>query len=839
MQTNHYLPRALPESLRGLATLALDLRWSWNHGVDAMWRQVAPKLWEATANPWLILETVSDQRLQALAADAGFIEKLQQQLDARETHFDEKSWFSETIDGDFSGYIAYFSMEFGICESLPIYSGGLGVLAGDYMKTACDLNVPLIGVGLLYQQGYFRQALNPSGEQIEFYPYNDPTMLPVVPLRDDNGEWVRVTIDLPGRPLRLRTWRGQVGRRTLLLLDSNDSLNDPGDRAITSELYGGGEEMRLQQEIVLGIGGWRLLEMLGIDCPVCHLNEGHAAFAILERARHFMQHSGQPFHVALRATRAGNLFTTHTPVAAGFDRFTPELFALYFREMAVEYAVDLDDLLALGRLNADDRSEPFNMACLAMRGAGAVNGVSRLHGDVSRRIFQPLFPHWPQAEVPVGYVTNGIHVPSWDSAAADALWSDACGKSRWRGTLESVEADLRQLSDEKLWHFRAEGRQRLIGFLRQRLVRQHCGRGAARARIREWGEILDPDALTLGFARRFAEYKRPNLLLHDTQRLVRLLTNRDRPVQLVIAGKAHPQDKVGKRMLRQWQDFLESNGMHKRVVFVEDYDLDVAAKLTQGVDVWINTPRRPWEASGTSGMKVLVNGGLNLSELDGWWAEAYAPKLGWALGDRLEHADISGWDAVEADQLYRLLEEEVIPCFYRRNENGLPSEWVSRMRESMACLTSRFSSNRMLREYTEDYYIPLATAYRRRSENPDVAVALEAWHTRLQQHWQRIHFGNVKSRQDASGHYFEVQVYLDEIALEAVKVELYADPIAGGEPLRQPLSRGAALAGTANAYVYTAIVPADRPASDYTPRIIAADPQASVPLEANLILWYR
>jgi starch phosphorylase len=312
----------------------LDLRWSWNHGADVLWRQVDPELWEATANPWLILETVSDSRLQALAADSGFIEKMHQQLDAREAHFDESSWFTEAFDGTFSGYVAYFSMEFGICESLPIYSGGLGVLAGDYLKTACDLKVPLIGVGLLYQQGYFRQSLNADGEQIEFYPYNDPTMLPAVPLRDDNGEWVRITLQLPGRPLRLRTWRAQVGRRTLMLLDSNDPLNDPGDRAITSELYGGGAEMRLQQEMVLGIGGWRLLELLGIDCPVCHLNEGHAAFAVLERARKFMQQSGESFHVALRATRAGNLFTTHTPVEAGFDRFAPDLFALYFHDYA-------------------------------------------------------------------------------------------------------------------------------------------------------------------------------------------------------------------------------------------------------------------------------------------------------------------------------------------------------------------------------------------------------------------------------------------------------------------------------------------------------------------------
>ena len=839
MQSEHYFPRVLPETLQGLATLALDLRWSWNHGADAMWCQVSPELWEGSANPWLILETVSDQRLSALATDAGFIKKLQQQLDAREAHFDEKSWFTETMGGGFSGHIAYFSMEFGICESLPIYSGGLGVLAGDYLKTACDLNVPLIGVGLLYQQGYFRQALNSDGEQIEFYPYNDPTMLPVVPLRDNDGEWVRVTLDLPGRSLRLRTWRGQVGRRTLLLLDSNDPLNDPGDRAITSELYGGGTEMRLQQEILLGIGGWRLLEMLGIDCPVCHLNEGHAAFAIFERARHYMLRSNQTFHVALRATRAGNLFTTHTPVNAGFDDFAPELFALYFQPMATECGVHLDDLLALGRLRADDQTEPFNMAYLAMRGAGAVNGVSRLHGEVSRRIFQPLFPRWPLDEVPVRHVTNSIHVPSWDSPAADALWTDACGKSRWRGTLDSVETDLRQLSDESLWRFRADGRQRLVKFLRLHLVRQHCGRGADQARIRECSGFLDPDALTLGFARRFAGYKRPNLLLHDSQRLVHLLTNRDRPVQLVFAGKAHPKDAEGKHMLRQWQDFLESHGVHDRVVFIEDYDLGVAEQLVQGVDVWINTPRRPWEASGTSGMKVLVNGGLNLSELDGWWAEAYAPELGWALGDGLEHDDIAGWDAAEALQLYRLLEDEIIPCFYQRNEQGLPTAWVSRIRESMGRLTAQFSSNRMLREYTEDYYMPLAQAFRQRSADPKVAAELEIWHCRIKQHWQRVHFGSVKSGQDGNGLHFEVQVYLDEMLPESVKVELYADPIVGGEPLRQPLVRGAMLTGTANAYVYTGSVSLTRPATDYTPRIVASHPLATIPLEADFILWYR
>ncbi len=847
MQPKHYLPRSVPDALRGLATLALDLRWSWNHGADALWKQVAPKLWESTANPWLILEMVSDQRLKTLATDSDFLKQLQQQLDAREAHFNKKSWFSEKINSAFSAHIAYFSMEFGICESLPIYSGGLGVLAGDYLKTACDLDVPIIGVGLLYQQGYFRQALNVDGEQIEFYPYNDPTMLPVIPLRNDEGEWVRITIELPGRSLHLRTWRGQVGRRSLFLLDSNDPLNNPGDRAITSELYGGGNEMRLQQEMVLGIGGWRLLETLNINCSVCHLNEGHAAFAILERTRYHMQRTNSTFQQALWATRAGNLFTTHTPVAAGFDQFPPPLFKQYLSKFASILNIDLHTLLSLGRVNADDESEAFNMAFLAMRGSGAINGVSQLHGEVSRQIFSPLFPHWPNNDVPVGYITNGIHVPSWDSAASDTLWTESCGKSRWRGSLESLESNLRQLPDENLWAFRSHGRQRLVTYLRRRQSQRQNGFGDTNKAHRDYNRILEPDALILGFARRFAEYKRPNLLLLDPQRLTRLLNNRDRPLQLVIAGKAHPQDKDGKKMIRHWHEFIENNDLWRQVIFVEDYDLQVAAQLTQGVDVWLNTPRRPWEASGTSGMKVLVNGGLNLSELDGWWAEAYEPGLGWALGDKYEHSDIETWDNIESNQLFQLLEDEIIPCFYQRDDLGIPRAWVNRMRESMAKLTPNYSSNRMLREYTEKFYVPLANAWQKRNTDSMIVNDLENWHSQLKKHWSRIHFGNVtwqhnsqKSiQQKKENWYIEVQVYLDDISPESVKVELYANAEGDGKDFCQSLNRGEALIGSVNAWVYHGDVPITRPLTDYTPRIIPTHPFASVPLEANMILWYR
>jgi starch phosphorylase len=439
--------------------------------------------------------------------------------------------------------------------------------------------------------------------------------------------------------------------------------------------------------------------------------------------------------------------------------------------------------------------------------------------------------------VPVGHVTNGVHVPSWDSAAADALWTGACGKSRWRGELETLEMDLRQVDDDALWRFRSDGRRRLVRFLRSRMLRQNRGRGVNNAQAREYIEQFDADALTLGFARRFTGYKRTNLLLHDPERLLRLLCDRDRPVQLVIAGKAHPRDIEGKRLLREWQDFLKRPEVQCRVVFVEDYDLQVAGQLTQGVDVWINTPRRPWEASGTSGMKVLVNGGLNLSELDGWWAEAFTPEVGWALGDGLEHADVAAWDRAEAEQLYQVLEDEVIPCFYRRDEGGLPRQWIGRMRESMARLTTRFSSNRMMREYVESYYLPMAAACHQR--DADVALALQEWHQQLSQHWPRIHFGNVTSSQAEAGYRFEVQVYLDELSADMVCVEIYAAPLEGGEPFRQALQRGALLAGATNAYVFQGIVPDNRPDSDYTPRIVPVHDRASVPLDANFILWYR
>jgi starch phosphorylase len=828
------------EGFASLAELALDMRWSWNHWADEVWRELDPELWEFTHNPWVVLQTVSRDRMESVSADPAFRKKVDALVQAKRQAAKAPAWFQQTYPQSPLTCVAYFSMEFMLSEALPIYSGGLGNVAGDQMKTTSDLGVPVIGVGLLYQQGYFRQVLDKDGAQQALFPYNDPGQLPITPLRQANGEWLRLEIALPGYSVWLRAWQVQVGRVQLYLLDSNDLANLPAHRGITSELYGGGPELRLKQELLLGIGGWRLLAALGIQPEVCHLNEGHAAFAVLERARSFMEETGQRFEVALAVTRAGNLFTTHTAVAAGFDRFAPALIEQYLGGYAEKkLGITLHDLLALGRQNPNDSSEPFNMAYLAIRGSGAVNGVSRLHGKVSRRIFTPLFPHWPVEEVPVGHVTNGVHMPSWDSAAADDLWTEACGKDRWVGTMETLEQDIRRIPDARLWQFRTAASKSLVEYARERLSRQLAASGALPEAVDQAKHLFDPKALTLGFARRFATYKRPNLLLHDPERLLRLLTDRERPVQLILAGKAHPADQAGQTLVREWTHFIRRPEARPHVIFLSDYDMLLTEHLVQGVDVWINTPRRPWEACGTSGMKVLVNGGINLSELDGWWAEAYTPELGWALGDGREHGDDPAWDAAEAEALYDLLEREVIPEFYTRNEQDIPTAWVARMRESMARLTPSFSANRTVREYTEQHYLPAASAYQERAAGKGaMGVQLVNWRRALEQNWSNLRFGDMKVATDGGNYVFEVQVYLGGLDPESVRVELYADGVNGGEPVRQEMKGVGQLAG-ANGAIYSTQVPTTRPATDYTARVIPQHGGVAVPLEAAQILWQR
>jgi starch phosphorylase len=833
-------PVAEVEAMGRLEDLALDLFWSWNHSADELWGQIDAELWALTHNPWVVLQTVSRRKLDRLLADPAFRARMDALSERRRQQLEAPAWFQQVHADAGLGVVAYFSLEFMLSEALPIYSGGLGNVAGDQLKAASDLGVPVVGVGLLYQQGYFRQIIDAAGNQHALNPFNDPTQLPIMPVRGADGEWLRLELELPGRKLWARVWQAGVGRARLYLLDSNDPANSPTERGIASELYGGGPELRLAQEMLLGIGGWRLLDKLGLQVDVCHLNEGHAALIVLERAHAYMQAHRCSFHEALAVTRAGNLFTTHTPVAAGFDRFDPALIRRYLGGYAAEaLRIDTDALLALGRVDPSDDAEPFNMAHLAVRGCSAVNGVSRLHGEVSRGIFQPLFPRWPREEVPVGHVTNGVHVPSWDSQAADELWTCTCGRDRWRGTMEGVASAIRTATDEQIWRMRAAGRLELVHYARQRLAQQLAAEGFPAGEVAGAATVLDPNALTLGFARRFATYKRPNLLLHDPDRLARILADAARPVQFIIAGKAHPQDLAGQAMLTQWICFIRQRPeVRRRAVFLSDYDMLLSEHLVQGVDVWINTPRRPFEASGTSGMKVLVNGGLNLSELDGWWAEAYAPELGWAIGDRCEHGEDPAWDACEAQALYEILETEVIPQFYLRDERGLPAGWIARVRESMARLTPVFSANRAVREYTERYYLPAAAAYRRRTaDGGALGRDLVAWQADLATHWHHLHFSRVDVDSTGDRHRLSIQVFLDEIDPDRVEVQLYAQAQAQTAALVQPMLRERPLPGAINGFVYTGTVPATRPVEHYTARIVPRHCAAAVPLEAPLIKW--
>lgn len=820
-----------------LKELALNLHWSWNHAADELWEALDSYLWQTTQNPWVILQTVSEDKVKGLLATPDFQGLLSDLLQHKRKFFSADAWFQKTHPEAALSSIAYFSMEFMLTEALPIYSGGLGNVAGDQMKAASDLGVPVVGVGLLWGQGYFRQDFDADGNQRALYPVNDPGQLPIQPLRRPNGEWLRFQIQLPGAKIWLRCWQVLVGRTKLYLLDANDFANSAAHRGITSELYGGDVEMRLKQEIVLGIGGWRLLREVGLHPEVCHLNEGHAAFAVLERARCYMEDHHVSFELALTITRAGNMFTTHTGVPAGFDRFDPELCRKYLAHYAKdELAISMESLLGFGRQNPGDVSEPFNMAYLALRGSGQISGVSKLHGEVSRQIFQPLFPRWPQMEVPIGSVTNGIHVPTWDSAEADSLWTKGCGTDRWRVDRPLAD-DVRRLTDVELWKMRTDARKAMLAQVRDRYARQLSAEGASQLNV---ADLFGEDVLTVGFARRFATYKRPDLLLHDPERLIRLLTDSQHPLQLVLAGKAHPEDMPGQALIKHWNDFIKRPEVRGHVVFLSDYDMQMAQELVKGIDLWINTPRRPWEACGTSGMKVLANGGLNISELDGWWAEAYTPEVGWAIGDGREHGEDSAWDATEVESLYALLEEQIVPEFYDRDTQGMPSRWLGRVRESMATLTPEFSASRAIREYTTDHYLPAAAGYSARAANGGkLVVDLMQWQHSIAKQWNTLRFGKVSVETKDGQHRFQILVIPGGLHPDQFRVELYASPTGENGSSADIVAACNSSAESPGTVVYSACCPAKRPAGDYTARLVPTHPDAFVPLEAGEILWQR
>lgn len=822
-----------------LRDLALDLRWSWRPEIRSLFRRLDPDGGlTGGRDPWTILRLLPTESIEALLTDPAFGATLSRLSAERAAYLADGGWFGRTHGHTAQPLVAYFSAEVGLDEALPLYSGGLGVLAGDHLKSASSLGVPLVGISLLYAEGYFRQQLDAAGWQHEHYPPNRFDLLPITRLRDAAGRPLSVGVPLPGRTLSLAVWQAPVGRVSLLLLDANVPANGPADRGITAQLYGGDAETRLQQEMALGIGGWRALAALGLRPPVCHLNEGHAAFAVLERARDWTAEHRTTFGVARVTTSAGNVFTTHTPVAAGFDAFEPDLVRRYLTPYAGELGLTADELLDLGRRRPGDPSAPLEMAVLALRFARSANGVSQLHGAVSRGLFADLFPRWPEHEVPIDAVTNGVHVASWVSDAMRQLWQLCYGEACWDQPDDEDWARLDDVPDESLWAARSRERSRLVAWARERLALHLAQRGATADQVASAHTVLDPDILTVGFARRFAEYKRPALLLDHPERLRRLLTDPERPVQLVIAGKAHPRDDAGKALIARIVRFADDPEIQRRLVFLEDYDLEHAAHLVAGVDLWLNTPRHPLEASGTSGMKVLVNGGLNLSELDGWWAEAYEPAVGWTLADPGEqHPD----DAVEADRLYALLESEIVPAFYERDGTGLPRAWLARVRASMTRLTPRFSANRMVAEYVERHYLPAAARFRALDgRDGRVAAGRAARRQRIDGAWPTIAFGATSLRGRGARAQIVVPVRVGELSRTDVAVQLYRDPAPGEDPAPPPLPMRRGRADSAGWVEYRlARSELTAPLDRYTARALPTETLEDGPLALPLIAWQR
>jgi starch phosphorylase len=779
---------SLPVPLEGLRQLAHNLRWAWDHNTIELFRRMDSDLWESTGhNPVRMLGLIEQGQLQALSRDESFLAHLARTTRELEAYLAaESTWYSRTYDKVEGLRVAYFSAEFGLAECLSIFAGGLGVLAGDHLKSASDLGVPLVGVGLLYQQGYFRQYLNAAGWQQESYEDNDFQNLPLSLERRPDGRPVSISLTYDGRSIVAQVWRVRVGRVPLFLLDTNVPENRKEDRDITDQLYGGDLEIRLKQEILLGIGGYRALEALGIEPTVCHMNEGHSAFLGLEWVRRLMEARGLSFQEAREVASAGLIFTTHTPVPAGHDYFPPGLLDRYLGEYMGLFGLSRREFLALGRQNEHNDAEEFCMTVLALRLAAASNGVSKLHGKVSRQMWKAIWPGVPEDEVPIGHITNGVHFRSWISHELNQLydrylgpqWREQHADSKLWRRVESIPA-------EELWRTHERRRERLVAYARRTLRAQLQRRGASPAEINAADEVLDPDALTIGFARRFATYKRAALLLRDPERLERILNQPGRPVQVLFAGKAHPRDDAGKALIQQIVKAAQSSEFRRKVVFLEDYDMAVARYLVQGADVWLNTPLRPLEASGTSGMKALANGALNCSTLDGWWDEAWqcsaAEKrfVGWAIGQGESYDSAEYQDQVEAAALYDQLEHEIVPAFYERGADGLPRRWIAGMKSSVATLCGTFNMQRVVQEYTADCYIVAHDRYQNLTGGDSArARALATWTGRIAREWPNIRVEAVdglKEDRVAVGSCLHIQAHvrLGSILPGEVAVELY------------------------------------------------------------------
>ena len=777
---------SLPAELTALETLAMNLRWAWDDQTRDLFRWVDPEQWDASVHdPVRLLGLVPRERLESLAGDPGFMRFLDEVHTELSGYLSKPRWFQAREGTTALRSVAYFSPEFGIAEALPQYSGGLGVLAGDHLKAASDLGVPLVGVGLFYRHGYFRQELSIDGWQQERYPDLDPYAMAVT-LCDG----VRVQVDLAGQPLIAQVWRADVGRVPLYLLDADVDENPDDIRRVTDRLYGGDVEHRLRQEILLGIGGVRALQTLGVSTQVFHTNEGHAGFLGLERIRQAIVDQALSYTEAIEAVRAASIFTTHTPVPAGIDRFPPELIEKYFADWAAECGLTVAQLMDLGHRAGDPPTERFNMAVMGLRLAGQSNAVSKLHGEVSREMFSDLWPDVPTEEIPIASVTNGVHAKTWVSAEMSDLLSryvlpewDEAGSDRW-GRIDEAR-------DDEVWRAKEQGREQLVAFIRRRLRESSLARGLSASDVTWCDEVLDGKALTLCFARRFATYKRATLLLSQPDRLSSLVLAGDRPVQFVFAGKAHPADDKGKEMIREIVAFAADLGIRHRFVFLEDYDIAVARTLCQGADVWLNTPRRPQEACGTSGMKAALNGGLNCSILDGWWDELFNGENGWAISSAEQLDDEERRDELEANSLFEILERQIVPLFYERFQGPVPRRWVRRIKTAFRSLGPEVSAARMVRDYVEDLYEPTARqADRLATDEFKPARELAAWKARVLAGWEGVDVLSVETDVSVASlgtdRAVEAEVALGSLHADDVEVQLVHGPVGQHDEIEHP-----------------------------------------------------
>ena len=829
----------LPGPLVPLHQLAMNLRWSWDRRTGDLFRWIDPVAWDATGqDPMRLLGTVTRERLSALAADPAFVAFLQEVHGDLESYLTVPHWFQGRSTTPLRS-VAYFSPEFGLTQALPQYSGGLGVLAGDHLKAASDLGVPVTGVGLLYRQGYFRQELNADGWQLERYPALDPHAMALT-LVDE----ARVEVDLAGTSLLAQVWRADVGRVRLYFLDADVEDNDPEGRLVTDRLYGGHTEHRLRQEILLGIGGVRALQALGEDIQVFHTNEGHAGFLGLERIGRLLAEEGLTFAEAVEAVRASTIFTTHTPVPAGIDRFPRELMERYFSSWAKECGVDFDELMRLGHQPGEPADAPFNMAVMGLRLAGMSNGVSRLHGELSRSMFQPLWPEVPAEEAPLGSVTNGVHAPTWVSPEMDDLLTRYVLPA-WDQADARAWARLDRAGDDELWRVREQCKERMVAVVRQRLKSSALSRGVSQSDAAWCDEVLSPGILTIGFARRFAAYKRATLLLSQPERLRAMLLAGDRPVQLLFAGKAHPADDLGKEMIRQIVQFSRDPQLRHRMVFVEDYDIAVARTLYQGCDVWLNNPRRPMEACGTSGQKAALNGALNCSILDGWWAEMFDGENGWAVSSAETYEDLGRRDEVEVHSLYEILERQVIPLFYDRFEGPVPRRWVRRAKASLISLGPRVVAARMLRDYLEQVYEPVALRADRMAESGySRSRALAEWKRRVLAGWSEVQVDVVESDVSPADlgteRAVEAVVRLGALRGDDVAVQLLHGPVGANDEIASSMATMELVGGDDRPgyHRYVGRLTCEQAGRyGYSVRVMPAHPDLMSPAELGCVAW--